>query len=368
MLSYITRRLFLMIPTLIGITLVVFLVMALSPGGVGASLLNEGSMRPEEAQALRRYYEKRYGLNKPWHIQYARWLNQVSPIGFKTDPQDNRVLLTRPTVKWPDLGESFVRNRPVTNVVLEALPITLLLNLTAIPIVYLIAITTGIYAAKHRGKLFDVGTGIVFIGLWSLPTMWVGVMLIGFLANRDFIQAFPTGGVHDTMVDTMAFLPHYDTSPALSSATDSTFSRGWLLDTCWHLVLPLICLTYGGLAFLSKLMRASMLENLTADFVRTAKAKGVSQRIILFRHVLRNSVLPLITVAAGILPGLLGGSLIVESIFSINGMGKLMIDAIYMRDRELVLSVTFVISLVSLLSLLLADLCYAVADPRVSYE
>ena len=161
MLSYITRRLFLMIPTLVGITLVVFLVMAMSPGGVGASLLNEGAMRPEEAQALRRYSEKRYGLDKPWHIQYARWLNQVSPIGFKTDPQDNRVLLNRPTVKWPDLGESFVRNRPVTDVVLEALPITLLLNLTAIPIIYLIAITTGIYAAKHRGKLFDVGTGSI---------------------------------------------------------------------------------------------------------------------------------------------------------------------------------------------------------------
>jgi ABC-type dipeptide/oligopeptide/nickel transport system permease component len=115
-------------------------------------------------------------------------------------------------------------------------------------------------------------------------------------------------------------------------------------------------------------MRASMLENLAADFVRTARAKGVSDHAVLFRHVLRNSILPLITVAAGILPGLLGGSLIVEKIFSINGMGNLMIDAIYMRDRELVLSVTFVISIISTMSLLLADICYALADPRVSYE
>jgi len=357
-----------MIPTLIGITLVVFTVMALSPGGVGASLLSvEGSMRAEEAQALRRYYEKRYGLDKPLYIQYARWLNQVSPVGFTTDEEGN---FGWPTIKTPDLGESFVRNRPVLDVVLEALPITLILNFAAIPLIYAVSITAGVYAAKYRGKLFDVSTGVVFIALWSLPTMWVGVMLIGFFANKDFIQAFPTSGVHDTLADTMTFLPqHTPIAEAMPAAHGGGVqNRGWLLDACWHLVLPVICLTYGGFAFLSKLMRASMLENLTADFVRTAKAKGVSEHHILFRHVLRNSMLPLITVAAGILPGLLGGSLIVESIFSINGMGKLMIDAIFMRDRELVLSVTFVISIVSTMSLLLADICYALADPRVSYE
>ena len=368
MLSYITRRLLLMVPTLIGITIVVFAVMALSPGGVSASLLNvEGSMRAEEAQALRKYYEQRYGLDQPLYIQYARWLNQVSPIGFDRDAQG--VYRSYPTIKPPDFGESFIRNRPVIDVVMEALPVTILLNLIAIPIIYVIAITSGIYAANFRGRWFDVVTGTLFIALWSLPTMWVGVMLIGFLANKDFIQIFPTGGTHATLADTMQFLPHWNTPTAtLDHAASSSFERGWILDACWHLVLPVVCLTYGGFAFLSKLMRASMLENLVADYVRTAKAKGLTNHAILFRHVLRNSILPVITVAAGILPSLLGGSLIVESIFSINGMGKLMIDAIYTRDRELVLSVTFVISLISLLSLLIADVGYAVADPRVSYE
>src|SRR5690606_33528409 len=153
----------------------------------------------------------------------------------------------------------------------------------------------------------------------------------------------------------MAFLPRF---------TEAGWQRGWLLDAAWHLVLPVICLTYGGFAFLSKLMRAAMLENLAADFVRTARAKGVQERVVLFRHVLRNSILPLITVAAGLLPGLLGGSIVIEQIFSINGMGRLMIEAINQRDRELVLSITFVISLISLLSLLLSDILYAVADPR----
>ncbi len=366
MLSYVIRRLLLMVPTLIGITVVVFLVMAQSPGGIGGSLLNkEGSMRAEEAQALRAYYEKRYGLNKPLYVQYARWLNQVSPVGFDINKDGT---LGRFTVKKPDLGKSFTRERPVLDVVMDALPITLILNLVTIPIIYAIAVTTGIYAAKHRGKTFDVGTGVVFMALWSLPTMWVGVMLIGFFANKDFVQAFPTSGVHDTLVDTMRFLPHWEAGAGESSGMWAGFQRGWLLDACWHLVLPIVCMTYGGFAFLSKLMRASMLDNLAADFVRTARAKGVDERTILFQHVLRNSVLPLITVAAGILPGLLGGSLIIEQIFSINGMGKLMIDAIFTRDRELVLSVTFVISLISTVSLLLADICYALADPRVSYE
>ncbi len=356
---YIARRLILMVPTLVGITLVVFMTMALSPGGVGGSLLNvEGSMRAEEAQALRQYYERRYGLDRPLHIQYLRWLNQASPIGFEIDQGGQRGAFG---FKAPDLGESFVKNRPVLDVVFEALPITLLLNAIAIPLIYGVAITAGIYAAKHRGQLFDVGTGVVFIALWSLPTMWVGVMLIGFMANQDYWQGFPTGGVHDTLSDTMAFLPTWGTN-------GQPFQPGWLLDACWHLVLPVVCLTYGGFAFLSKLMRASMLENLAADFVRTARAKGVAPRVVLFRHVLRNSILPMITMAAGILPGLLGGSLIVEKIFSLNGMGSLMIEAIFTRDRELVLSVTFVVSLVSLLSLLLADICYAIADPRVSYE
>ncbi len=357
MISYIVRRLLLMIPTLIGITLVTFFVMALAPGGMTAMLQNaEVNMRPAEREALRQYYNKRYGLDKPLLVQYARWMNQVSPVGFQVHDDGS---LGKLTLKAPNLGESFLRRRPVLDVVLEALPITLLLNLLTIPIVYAIAITSGIYAARQRGKFYDVATGTLFIALWSIPTMWAGVMMLGFLANKDYLHLFPTGGLHDTLAETMSFLPQW---------TAVGFQRGWLLDTMWHLALPVICLTYGGFAFLSKLMRASVLENLAADFARTARAKGVSEKAVLFRHVLSNSVLPLITVAAGILPSLLGGSLIIESIFSLNGMGKLMIEAINMRDRELILSETLVIGIVSLLSLLLADICYALADPRVSYE
>lgn len=466
MTTYIIRRLLLMFPTLLGVTAVVFFVMALAPGGFGGDMLTEhGSLTEgEEARRIRQYFLRRYGGDQPAYIQFGRWLNQVSPIGFvtsakitfddgprnqarqilqdapfdwpkgvldqavqaaaglaayqDTQPADvapavqdavqdpvqgltlfeqlhaeleqsfrdeltalaqtdpvaartkfmdrlafeltgrSRVLFGRPAIKWPDLGES-LRGRRVSERLLEAVPITLLLNVVTIPIIYAVAIITGIYAARHRGTLIDVGSGFTFLFLWSVPTIWSGVMLIGFLANQQHIQLFPTAGLHHLLADSMAFLPSW---------TDQGFQRGWLLDMCWHLVLPVFCLTYGGFAVLSKLTRGAVLENLQADFVRTARAKGVTERDILFRHVLRNSVLPLITVAAAILPALMTGSVIVENIFSIPGMGKLGVEAAFQKDRELVMGTTLIAAVIGLLSELIRDVCYAVADPRVSYE
>jgi ABC-type dipeptide/oligopeptide/nickel transport system permease component len=349
-----------MIPTLIGITLVVFFVMALSPGGIAAEVQAEaGEMRPEERQALIAYYNQRYGLDKPLMVQYLHWLNQVSPIGTSQENAKDGSTRTRFGFKIPDLGESHLRRAPVVSVIAEALPQTLLLNLITIPLVYAIAITTGIYAAQHRGKIFDTASGTTLLALWSIPTMWVGVMLLGFLASKDYKQLFPTGDLHSATAARAQFLPQW---------TPTGLSAGWVCDTLWHLTLPVFCLVLSQLAFLSKLMRSSVLENITADFARTARAKGLSNQVILFRHVLRNSLLPLITVASSLLPSLLGGSLIVESIFSIQGMGSLMLAATFQKDRELVMSQTLVVGFIGLVSLLIADICYVIADPRVSYE
>jgi len=144
--------------------------------------------------------------------------------------------------------------------------------------------------------------------------------------------------------------------------------RGWLLDMIWHLLLPILCLTYGQFAYLSKLSRGAVLETMNADFVRTARAKGVDEKNVLYQHVLRNSLIPLITVAAHILPAMIAGAVIVERIFGINGMGNLLVDAVSQRDRELVLSITLVSGVLGLAGYLLADIGYAIADPRVSYE
>jgi peptide/nickel transport system permease protein len=357
MLTYIVRRVLLMFPTLIGITALVFFSMALAPGGIGGPILDKfGNEKTADAQRIREYYEKRYGLNKPPIVQYARWLNLISPVGFR--PNDDGTLGPF-GFKSPSLGDSLDRHRPVSALIAESLPITLLLNFISIPIVYTFGVLAGIASARRRGSLYDNVISFSQLASWSLPPIWVGVLLIGLFANREYLDLFPTSGLHEIEASQMAFFSHF---------TSSGWNRGWLLDTTWHLVLPIICLSYGGSAYLTKLTRGSILENLQSDYVRTARAKGLNENVVLYRHVFRNSVLALITVAASILPALIGGSVIVESIFSIPGMGKLDVDAVFNRDRELVLGITLIGSLIVLISQILRDVFYAIADPRVTYE
>ena len=357
MLTYIVQRLLLMFPTLLGITMLVFFIMAFSPGGIGGPLLDRsGNMKSEDAARVREYYNKRYGIDKPKIVQYGRWLNLISPIGFHLNDDGS---LGSFGLKEPSFGESLQQHRPVSDLIADALPVTLLLNLVSIPMVYGTGIITGIFAARRRGSIYDNVTGITQLGTWSVPTIWAGVMLIGLLANREYLKLFPTSGLHAADALMMPFFPHF---------TPTGWERGWLLDTVWHLVLPVVCLSYGGSAFLMKLTRGSVLENLDADYVRTARAKGLDEGVILYRHVFRNSLLALITVAANILPALLGGSIIVESIFSIPGMGRLGVESVQFRDREVVLAVTLIGGIVGLLSQILRDILYAMADPRVRYD
>ena len=460
MITYILRRLLLMIPTLLGITVVVFVVMAAAPGGISALSLVEGqNLEPQAKKALEDYYNRLYGLDQPAPIQYLRWLNNISPIGF--DQDDTGALTGWPKLKTPDLGLSFRYGRPVTDLIAERLPITLLLNVLSIPLIYIIAIAVGVRAATQRGQAFDAQASVVLLGLWSVPTMLAGVLMIGFLASDQFWQWFPTGGLSRRAALDMPFLPQAEvwwTLPALLAMSflaaaalivfslrarsglragaglllgaaagvamvwdlgpeswvyatvmgavlgglsgmllgrsewlalrvfwfglagfilgvaaarwllPGTLISGFLVDRAWHLVLPVLCLSYGGLAFLAKLSRSAVLENLSSDYARTARAKGVSERDVLWRHVFRNSLLPLITVSATLLPSLLAGSVIVEAIFSIEGMGKLAVEAVQTRDRELVLSITLISGLLTLVGYLLADLAYAIVDPRVSYD
>lgn len=460
MLTYILRRLLLMIPTLFGITLIVFVVMAASPGGITAQSLVEGqNLEPAAKKALSDYYNRIYGLGDPAPVQYLRWLNNLSPIGFTFDA--NNDISGFSLWKGSDLGRSFRYGRSVLDLINEHLPVTLLLNLISIPLIYLISISVGVHAAVKRGQAFDVGSSFTMLGLWSIPTMLAGVLMIGFFASDQYWHWFPTAGLNSREALDMPFLPHWSnfsdivTIFLLSLASlfsfirlsrwdnekyrvviftvvgailgylmadslpgdtgwltylfiitslsllvggvaysdylamrvsfagllgifigvifsinfvDGEFTRGFLLDRLWHLFLPVICLAYGSFAFLAKLTRTSVLENLLSDFSRTARAKGVSEHNVLWRHVFRNSLLPLITISASLLPSLLSGSVIVESIFSIDGMGKLAVEAVKGRDRELVLSITFISGLLTLVGYLIADICYAAADPRVSYD
>jgi peptide/nickel transport system permease protein len=358
MLNYLLRRILLIPITLIGATALVFLVIALSPGSVVSTLLsNDGSMRPAERKAREEYLKTRFGLGQPPHIQYLRWLNNLSPVGFTQTPEGK---LANFTVKKPDLGHSFARGRPVAELVAEALPVTLSLQIVALPLAYLVAVLTGIFAARFRGGTFDTLSGTLFLGMWSLPVIWVGVMLIGFFANSLYFNWFPANGLNKLEAYDMTFLPGFD--------EQGGWVRGFFLDRVWHMVLPVICLTYTNFAFLSKLTRGALLETISADFVRTARAKGLSERVVLFRHAFRNSLIPLITVGASLFVALISGSVVVETIFGINGMGKLFVDAAFQKDQELLLTLIGLTTLLSVFGTLLADFANVLADPRVSYE
>ncbi|MEQ9455530.1 MAG: ABC transporter permease [Phycisphaeraceae bacterium] len=359
---YLIRRTLLMIPTLLGILLLVFGIMKAAPGDVSDLLLSaEGEMTAGDREARVRYLEERYGLDRPWYTQLGSWIHKVSPVGFEevAAVSEDDEAQWRFGFKTPDLGQSFIKNRPVVELIGEALPITLILNLLALPGAYFLAIVSGLYAARYRGKSFDIVSGVAMLALWSIPVIWAGVLLQGFLANKEYLSWFPTTGMHSLDSDAMSFFPR---------SGEDGFERGYLLDWLWHLVLPVLCLSYGSLAFLSKLSRGAVVESLNADYIRTARAKGLPDSEVLWQHALANSLLPLITVAAFIIPGLLGGSIIVESIFGIPGMGRLMIESIKFKDQEVVMAVTLISGLLTLVAYLVADLLYAVADPRVTFE
>jgi peptide/nickel transport system permease protein len=252
-----------------------------------------------------------------------------------------------------------IRDRRVSDLIKESLPVTLLLDVMALPLIYSMSIWLGLKAARHRGELVDVGMGTVLLALWSFPVILAGLLLQGYFANKDIFYWFPPAELHDMQASAMTFLPHHGTGG---------WERGWLFDTAWHLVLPVLCLSYGQFAFVSKLSRGAVLENIGADYVRTARAKGVGERSILYRHVFRNSLIPLITFAAQLLPALIGGSIVVETIFSVSGMGKLGIDSIFYKDSEVVLAIALVAGILGLLANLIGDVLYAVVDPRVAYD
>ncbi|MDX1972982.1 MAG: ABC transporter permease subunit [Candidatus Sumerlaeia bacterium] len=256
-----------------------------------------------------------------------------------------------------DFGDSYVRKQPVMTMIWERLPITFLLSFLSIFFSYLIAIPIGILSAikKHTGT--DTVITVSLFVLYSLPTFWVAQISILALTGGpspipgwEWPDLFPTRGLNSEGLDW------------------KTGEWKALVDLAWHLVLPLFCMTYGSLAFLSRQMRSAVLETIKEDYIRTARAKGLSERWVIFRHALWNSLIPIITISAGLLPELIAGSIIIESIFGIPGMGLLSFDAILYRDYPVINAILFFSAALTLLGILIADLLYAVVDPRISYE
>jgi peptide/nickel transport system permease protein len=268
-----------------------------------------------------------------------------------------------------DLGESITEHRPVIEMIKERLPLTFKLNISSEILFYLLSIPLGLMAARNRyagpirRAIFDTSSGVVLLVLYSMPAIFLGTLLIAWFSRGGWLEGWLIANHHEGWL--WAVMP---IGGVTSEQADKLGYWAYLGDVCWHFILPVVTMTVGGLAFMSKLARASLLENLRMDYVRTAYAKGLKDRVVVYVHALRNSLLPMITILAGILPAMIGGSLIIEYIFNLPGMGMLYWTAVTRRDYEMIQAEALIGASLTLLAILICDIMYAVVDPRVRYD
>ena len=322
MLGYALRRLILAIPLLIGITFVSFLVIHLAPGEPVENQVGESSTQSDAK--LRERLREIYGLDKPLHVQYWSWLTRLVRLDF---------------------GRSFSPDaRPVLQKIGERLPITLLLNIIELAIIVALAIPIGVLSATRQYSTFDkITTIFVFVG-FATPDFWLALMLMILFGVQ--LGWLPISGLRSPSWEYLAF-----------------WTQQW--DFIAHLTLPILVATFGGLAGFSRYMRQSMLEVVRQDYIQSARAKGLSEGAVIGKHALRNALLPIVTVLGLSLPGLIGGSVIVESIFAIPGMGQLMVQAVFERDYPVIMGNLVIVATLTLVANLIADLTYSLVDPRI---
>lgn len=318
---YILKRLAMLIPLMLGITVITFSVIHLAPG---EPVEMQVAMNPKVSKDARDRLRKFYGLDKPLHEQYISWVGKLATL---------------------DLGRSFSPdNRPVLDKIKERLPVTLSLNVIALILEFGLAVPIGILAATNRDTWIDKGiTVFVFLG-FAVPTFWLALLLMYFFGVK--LNWLPISGLH-----------------TLGSDGFGTVRYVW--DMAKHLIMPVMVASFGSLAGLSRYMRSSMLNVIGQDYITTARAKGLSERVVIYKHALRNALLPLITLLGFSLPGLIGGSVIFETIFAIPGMGQLFYQGTMSRDYPVVMGILVIGAFLTLIGNLVADVCYALADPRI---
>lgn len=324
MLLYLIRRLFGMIPLIIGITFISFIVVHLAPGDPTQFL---SSMNPKISETAREKFIKMYNLDKPVYVQYYLWLKKF--------------------VKF-DFGESFSQDRKkVIDKILERLPVTLWLNIASMVLVFAIALPLGVMSAYLRDTIFDKAvTVFVFVG-FAIPTFWLALLCMYYFGV--IVGVLPISGLTSYNFESMTL-----------------FEK--IIDIIKHAFLPVFLSVFGSLAGLSRFARNSMLDVLNEDYIVAARARGLGEGRIIFKHALKNALLPVVTIIGLSVPGLIGGSVIFESIFSIPGMGQLFYQSVMMRDYPVIMGILVIGAILTLLGNLLADIMYAVVDPRIRYK
>ena len=339
MYKYLIRRLLLFIPTLFGITLICFLIINLAPGGPierqiaklrfggGLTIQNSESQRYNISQEVIESLKKKYGFDKPVLTRYFIWLKNIATLDF---------------------GNSFIYEEPAVNIVLSKLPVSIQFGLISFLLIYLISIPLGIYKAVKDSNHFDVLTSLILLVLYAAPPLVLGILLKTYFAGGIFLDWFPIGDLY----------------------SDEYFDKdtmGKILDRTHHFVLPTICYTAGGFTVLTFLMKNSFLDCLRADYVRTAYAKGLNKKIVLFKHVLKNSLIPIVTGMGNFLQLFLAGSLIVEKIFNLDGIGLLSYQSAVERDFHVLLALLVFQSILALAGRLMSDLTLPFLDPRITF-
>ena len=333
MLKYLIKRVLWMIPLLVGISLVSFLIMHLAPGDITS---NETAFNPKASEESRQKLREMYNLDKPVIVQYGLWLKRMATLDFgKSFASHQKPVFWQTTDKDGNITKGLIQ---------EALPITLMINLLGLAITLTLAIPLGIIAARKYLRWQDRSITLFnFIG-FSIPGFWLSLLLMYWLGVVN--NWFPISGLH-------------------SLNYESLDSWGKIKDSLSHLFLPVVIPSITGLAGITLFVKNGMLDVLHQDFITTARAKGLNERKVVYTHALRNALLPLITIIGLSIPGLIGGSVIAETIFAIPGMGKLFYDAVLMRDFPVVMGILTIGSALTLIGNLLADVMYAWADPRV---
>ncbi len=327
MFNYLLRRIGIGLLTLWLVTFIVYGLVRNMPGTpltVGQGNMQQGKQLSEKAiQQL----ERLYGIDKPWYVGYWKWLGNVAQ---------------------GDLGRSIPKNnKPVLTLIAERAPATLLLSVTSLVLTYVLSIPLGIWSASASGSLSERGASTVLYALYSLPSFVAALyMQLVFYVQLDWLPLY--GMTSDNY------------------ATLSTFGKAW--DVLLHAAMPIACFTYGSLAYYARFMRSNLEEVVRQDYVRTAKAKGVHPVRVLWRHAFPNTLIPLVTLLGLTLPSLLSGAVILEQIFVWPGMGRLFFESIGQRDYDTLMGLTLMFSVLVLAGQLLADMLYAVVDPRVTYD
>ena len=342
MFKYIIQRLLLIVPTLIGLTLFCFLITITAPGGpieqklaqlrfAGGAIdsgTQSGSAGSEYGvpKELLESLKKQYGFDKPIFVQYLIWLKNAATFNF---------------------GDSFIHEEPVVDLILERVPVSLQFGVISLILTYLVCIILGVQMAVKKDSLFDISSSIVLIVLYSIPPLMLGILLKVFAAGK--LNWFPIGDLYSDMYFEKGFW-------------------GQILDRIHHFILPMLCYMVGAFTILTQFMKNNLLEEINKDYVKTARAKGLPKKAVIYKHALRNALVPIATGLGNIFGIFLAGALIIEKIFNIPGIGLLFFESIMSRDYNVIMALIFIQALIFIVGRIVSDLSYMIIDPRIDFS